>query len=150
MLQREDFAAARIRLNTSYDVYTQVHGKNDSHVVDMLNNLAVVCTNVSSNRGIHFCDSQFSNNSRSRFQLDDFAAAEMYINEAIQLAKTYPEMFETGIYHANLGLLYLRKGLLPQARSSCSTARRMAKESNSADGIDQANYCIEQIKAMMG
>lgn len=82
--------------------------------------------------------------------MDDFAAAEMYINEAIQLARLHPEMFQTGIYHANLGLLYLRKGLLPQAQSSCAIARRMANESKSVDGIDQANYCIEQIKSVMG
>lgn len=83
------------------------------------------------------------------FQLEDYAAAEMYINEAIHLARKYPEMYQTGIYHANLGMIYLKKGLLSEARSFCSQARLMAKESKSADGIDQANYCIEQIKATM-
>lgn len=85
-----------------------------------------------------------------RFQLDDLTAAEVYLNEAIQMARKYPEMFQTGIYHANLGLLYLRKSLLPQAQSSCSLARRMAKESDSPEGTKQANYCIDQIKAQMG
>lgn len=76
-------------------------------------------------------------------------AAEVYINGAIQSARKYPEMYQTGIYHANLGMLYLKKGMLAEARKNCSQARRMAKESNSDDGIDQADYCIEQIKAQM-
>lgn len=74
----------------------------------------------------------------------------MYINDAIKLARSYPEMYQTGIYHANLGMLYLKKGLLPEARKSCSQAQRMAEESNSADGVEQANYCIDQINAAMG
>lgn len=48
LMQTGNYTQARNHLTTSYNVYTHIHGTDDPVVVDMLNNLAAVCTNVSS------------------------------------------------------------------------------------------------------
>lgn len=43
---KEKFDEAKVCLNQAYDVLSQIHGKNNPEVATILNNLAVVCTNV--------------------------------------------------------------------------------------------------------
>lgn len=80
--------------------------------------------------------------------MEEFDAAVTYINEAIKLAQNYPKMYETGVYHANRGLIYFRKGLVEAARRSCSMAQGMATKSKSVDGLEQAKYCLDQINGV--
>ena len=80
------------------------------------------------------------------FQLEDYISAEKYLKEAISLATQIPDMTETGVYQANLGLLYLHQGILDQARKFCSTAWHYGKEKNSPDTVAQADFCLDQIK----
>lgn len=49
-----------------------------------------------------------------------------------------------------MGMVYMNKGLLPQAQAFCAQARHLAKENNCADGLAQANYCMEQLKTVIG
>lgn len=37
---------ARENLSDAYNIYTQLHGKTDAEVVDLLNNLAAACLEV--------------------------------------------------------------------------------------------------------
>lgn len=76
--------------------------------------------------------------------------AEVYINEALQLAKQFPELYETGIYHANQGLLYMKKGLMEEAKKACRMALRKAIKSDNEDGKQNAKYCIDQLKDAVG
>lgn len=78
--------------------------------------------------------------------MEEFNEAEKYINLAIAFARNYPELYESGIYHANQGLLYLRRGLEAQARKACSYALQRAEGSKHPEGVEQAKYCLEQIK----
>lgn len=82
-------------------------------------------------------------------QIKDFDAADRYIDEALLLASAYPELLETGIYHANKALICLKKGLLDEARRMCEHADKASKRSNDPDGREQANYCLEQLKKAM-
>lgn len=82
-------------------------------------------------------------------QINDFDAADLYIDEAIVLASAYPELMETGIYHANKALICLKKGLLAEAARFCDHADKATKRSNDPDGIEQAKYCAEQVKKAM-
>lgn len=45
-LRKLDFPKARDLLKNAYEIYTDVHEKENPEVVDLLNNLAVACTNV--------------------------------------------------------------------------------------------------------
>jgi tetratricopeptide (TPR) repeat protein len=82
------------------------------------------------------------------FQLNDFAMAEAYLQEAIELAKQMPELVDSGIFQVNLGLLYLQQGLLARAKDVCSLAWKVGSKMKSQETIHQANYCLDQIKLM--
>lgn len=61
------------------------------------------------------------------------------------MAKEYPELLATGIYQANKGLICLRKGLIKEAKDSCTKALKIASKSEAKEGEKQAKYCLEQI-----
>lgn len=46
LMVQEKFDDAKVCLTQAYDVHCQIHGKNNPEVATLLNNLAVVCTNV--------------------------------------------------------------------------------------------------------
>lgn len=46
LMQLNRFDEAKRNFVDSLAVYTEIHGRNDPEVVSLLNNLAVVCTNV--------------------------------------------------------------------------------------------------------
>ena len=79
-------------------------------------------------------------------QVNDFDSAEQYIDEALVLASAYPELMETGIYHANKALICLRKGLLDDAKILCNHANKASQRSNDPDGKEQAKYCQEEVE----
>lgn len=79
-------------------------------------------------------------------QVDDLVGAEVYINEAIELSKQFPELIDSGIFQANQGMIFIRRGLLDQAKKTCSLAWRMAKNAKNEDGMEQADYCLKQLK----
>lgn len=78
--------------------------------------------------------------------MNDFDSADQFIDEAILLASAYPELMETGIYHANKALICLRKGLLDEAQRYCKHADQASRRSNDPDGKEQAKYCLEQVE----
>lgn len=46
LMQLGHYVEAKGHFAEALDIYTQIHGKNNPEVVSLLNNLAVVCTNV--------------------------------------------------------------------------------------------------------
>lgn len=81
------------------------------------------------------------------FQLGELDAAEKYLNDAIELANEFPEFVESAVFKANLGLVYLKKGLIQKASEICGLTWRLGQKNNHAEVIDQATYCLDQIKA---
>lgn len=65
-------------------------------------------------------------------------------------SRNHPELYESGVYEANRGLVYLKKGLISQAQKSCENALRQAKRSQNPDGIEQSTFCLDEIKAATG
>lgn len=78
--------------------------------------------------------------------MGDTTNAKKYLEEALTLAKDFPDMIEAGVLKANLGLLYLYDGMLDKAKEVCSLAWREGKKQNSKDTMDQASYCLDEIK----
>lgn len=79
-------------------------------------------------------------------QVNDFDSADIYIDEALALVSAYPDMLNTGIYHANKALICLKKGLLPDAERYCRHACRVSEQSKDPDGLEQAKYCLEELE----
>ncbi|XP_058057963.1 tetratricopeptide repeat protein 19 homolog, mitochondrial [Anopheles bellator] len=125
LMECKRFSEAKQAFLQAYDAYTEIHGKLTEEGLTILNNLSVACSN-----------------------LEDYTSAERFLNEAIALAAQIPDLSEAGVYKANLGLLYLQQGLLRQAHEFCTFAWRYGKHHKHEETVIQANYCLEQIKAM--
>lgn len=78
-------------------------------------------------------------------QVDDLEAAEKYMDEAMERAKNYPELLNTGVYQANKGLICIKKGLIAEATQQCNDALRAARKYEIREGQEHAKYCLEQI-----
>lgn len=77
--------------------------------------------------------------------MGDINGAKEYLEEALELAGQLPEMAEFAVLKANLGLLYLKQGLLQQAKDACAFAWRLGKKMDSSQAIEQADYCLNLI-----
>lgn len=86
-------------------------------------------------------------NNSLQFQLGEFDVAEKYLNQAIELAKEFPEFVESAVFKANLGLVYLKKGLISQASDICTYTWRVGQQNQHAEIIEQSGYCLDQVKA---
>lgn len=64
----------------------------------------------------------------------------------MELAKELPEFVEAAIFKANLGIVYLKKGLFQKATSLCTATWRIGQKYNHGAIMDQSSYCLEQIK----
>lgn len=73
-------------------------------------------------------------------------AAEVYLAEALELVKNFPELESSGIFQANRGILLMKQGLVQQAKTLCSNAWRLATNNQNKNGLDQANYCLKQLE----
>lgn len=122
-METNNFESARNYLNNSYEIYLKFHDKITEESILMLNNLGVVCTN-----------------------LNDLSSAEDYLNKALEYAKEIPNLIEIGVIQANLGIVYLKKGLINKAKDICGLAWRLGKQHENETVLQQANYCIEQLK----
>lgn len=78
--------------------------------------------------------------------MKNYEEAHKYIDEAIVLASAYPDMIETGIYHANKGLICMKEGLLEDAEKMCRHAKKASARSNHPDGQEQAKYCLDEFQ----
>lgn len=81
--------------------------------------------------------------------MNDITNAKKYLEEALTLAKDFPDMIEAGVLRANLGLLYLHDGMLDKAKEVCALAWREGKLKNFKETMEQASYCLDEIKKAM-
>lgn len=80
------------------------------------------------------------------FQTKEFDTAEAYIEEALIVAVNYPELLETGIYHANKGLILLKRQFWSGAGLECKHAESLSKKSKNAYVSEKSKYCLEQVE----
>lgn len=80
----------------------------------------------------------------------DLDLAEKYINEALTYASGFPELIDSGIYHANKGLILLKRNLYEDASRFCKHAMKIATQTQNGDGKEQAEYCLKQIDKFIG
>lgn len=78
--------------------------------------------------------------------MNNFSEAKGYILKALELIKTIKESSEEAVLKANLGIIYLREGLINEAKLSCSSAWKVAKSQNNGPGMEQAEHCLNEIK----
>lgn len=123
LMDKQLFADARKHFQEAYDIYVEIHGTKTEEAVMLLNYLSVAAS-----------------------ETGDVVSAITYLKDAIKLANEFPKMVEIGVYHANLGLLYLKQGLTNEALEACKLARRLGIKYSDKDSVELADYCIEELK----
>lgn len=144
LMQLNATEEAKKAMEVAHSTYLEIHGKLSEEGLLLLNNLGVVCTQV---RGVVRLTGNELISENFPFQLGELDAAEKYLNEAIELAKEFPDFVESAVFRANLGLVYLKKGLVEKAHEICTFTWRMGHQKNHAEVIEQSGYCLDQIKA---
>lgn len=81
--------------------------------------------------------------------MNDYDSALAYIDDAIVKASAYPDLLESGIYHANKGLICLKKGLIQIGEKFCQHAEKLSHRSDDPDGKAQAKYCMDEYQKFM-
>uniref|UniRef100_A0A336LP89 CSON009544 protein n=1 Tax=Culicoides sonorensis TaxID=179676 RepID=A0A336LP89_CULSO len=123
LMDKNLYKLARENFEEAYKIYTKLHGEKTLEGVMILNNLSVACS-----------------------EMDDVAGAIENLKKVLELAKEIPKLTEIGIFHANLGLLYLKQSLLNEATEACKLGYRLGHQMENKDAMKQASYCLDRIK----
>ncbi|XP_011200348.2 tetratricopeptide repeat protein 19 homolog, mitochondrial [Bactrocera dorsalis] len=120
------YADAKKSFQEAYDTLVEVYGRINEESITILNNLSVACVN-----------------------LEEYELAKKYLMDALELVKELKDTAQEGVLQANLGLIYLREGLIAKAKEACSLAWRIGKNSKNLDAVEQAEYCLNEIKSFV-
>ncbi|XP_068140837.1 LOW QUALITY PROTEIN: tetratricopeptide repeat protein 19 homolog, mitochondrial [Drosophila tropicalis] len=126
LMKQGKYKEAKNLFKEAYDILIEVYGSVNEASLTILNNISVAYVN-----------------------LENYAEAKETLLQAMSLAKELKDVTQEGILQANLGLVYLREGLLKQAEAACKLAWKMGKKHQNSDAIEQAEYCLNEIKSFM-
>ncbi|KAH8324508.1 hypothetical protein KR074_008951 [Drosophila pseudoananassae] len=126
LMKQGNYAEARKLFKEAYDTLVDVYGTVNDASVTILNNISVAYVN-----------------------LEKYAEARETLLLAMDLAKELKDVTQEGILQANLGLIYLREGLMKQAENACRLAWKMGKQHGNPDALEQAEYCLNEIKTTL-
>jgi tetratricopeptide (TPR) repeat protein len=83
-------------------------------------------------------------------ELEMFDKAEMYLKQAIEIAKKLsPPVEDVSAFEANLGMLFLKQKLTENALNQCKLAWKTAIMHKNKDSQDAAEKCLDQVKKAM-
>ncbi|XP_034119700.1 tetratricopeptide repeat protein 19 homolog, mitochondrial isoform X1 [Drosophila sulfurigaster albostrigata] len=126
LMKQGKYDEARKLFKEALDILIGVYGTLNDASVTILNNISVAYVN-----------------------LEQYAEARETLLQALSMAKELKDTAQEGIIQANLGLVYLREGLLKEAENFCKLAWKTGKKQENADAIEQAEYCLNEIKSCM-
>lgn len=64
----------------------------------------------------------------------------------MEVSKEFPDFVEAAVFKANLGLVYLKRGLIAKAKEICTLTWRIGQKNNHAAVMEQSSYCLDQVK----
>ncbi|XP_055917675.1 tetratricopeptide repeat protein 19 homolog, mitochondrial isoform X2 [Eupeodes corollae] len=126
LVEQQNYKEAMKCFHEAYDIFIERYGEAYSELVPILNNLSVAALGLA-----------------------DTKSAKEYLKQALELIKKIPEATNEGVLQANLGLVYLHDGLVEQAKTTCVYAYRLGKQMKDDESVEQANYCLDEIKKVM-
>ncbi|KRT79706.1 Tetratricopeptide repeat-containing protein, partial [Oryctes borbonicus] len=123
LLDRGDVKTSLIHLKEAYKTCCDLRGRKDSQSMLLLNDLGITC-----------------------WRAGDLESAEDFLKQAIEIGSTMEDQSYVGIFLANLGLIYLQKGMFDIAKKYCKDAWTIGRKFNNTETVEQANYCFEQVE----
>ncbi|TDG43895.1 hypothetical protein AWZ03_009701 [Drosophila navojoa] len=126
LMKQGKYEEARNLFTEALNILVDVYGYLNDASVTILNNISVAYVN-----------------------LEKYAEAKETLLRALNIAKELKDTAQEGVIQANLGLVYLREGLLAEAEDFCKLAWKIGKSNSNADALEQAEYCLNEIKSYM-
>ncbi|XP_008193607.2 tetratricopeptide repeat protein 19 homolog, mitochondrial [Tribolium castaneum] len=127
LLDVGDVKQALIHLREAYNACKRTKGRNSEQSMLLLNDLGT-----------------------TSFRAGDIDNAQGYLKEAITVGREVEDKSHLGVIHANLGLILLEKGVAKEAEKYCKEAWKLGKKFENNESVEQANYCFDQIKLVLG
>lgn len=81
-------------------------------------------------------------------ELKEFAKAEKYLLQAIEIAKQL-KLGDISPYQVNLGMLYIKQKLIEKAQVSCRSAWQVARKYDNPEALLGAEKCLDQVKNVL-
>ncbi|XP_017069974.2 tetratricopeptide repeat protein 19 homolog, mitochondrial isoform X1 [Drosophila eugracilis] len=126
LMKQGKYLEAKNLFKEAFDTLIDVYGAVNDASVTILNNISVAYVN-----------------------LEKYTEARETLLQAMELTKELKDATQEGILQANLGLVYLREGLMKQAENACRLAWKLGKQYQNPDAIEQAEYCLNEIKTTL-
>ncbi|KMY90927.1 tetratricopeptide repeat protein 19 homolog, mitochondrial isoform X1 [Drosophila simulans] len=126
LMKQGKYLEAKNLFKEAFDTLINVYGAVNDASVTILNNISVAYVN-----------------------LEKYTEARETLLEAMELTKELKDATQEGILQANLGLVYLREGLMSQAENACRLAWKLGKQHQNPDAVEQAEYCLNEIKTTL-
>lgn len=108
----------------AYDLCVQINGMNNEETVVLLNDLGTIC-----------------------FVQNDLDSAISYLSQAVSIGNKLPEMEDFGSVLINLGTVYMKKGMMKEAKQVYQDAWKNAKKHNNFEVLKEANTCLDELKS---
>lgn len=108
----------------AYDLCVEINGMNSEEVVVLLNDLGTLC-----------------------FVQNDLDSAISYLTQAVTIGNKLPHMEDFGSILINLGTMYVKKGMVEEAKQIYQDAWKNAKKHNNVQVLKEASSCIDELKS---
>ncbi|XP_072377122.1 tetratricopeptide repeat protein 19 homolog, mitochondrial-like isoform X2 [Diabrotica undecimpunctata] len=123
LLDKGDVNKSLVHLKEAHKICSEIVGENSDQAVLLLNDLGT-----------------------TSFRAEDMVNAEKYLKEAVSIGQQLEDKSNLGVVQANLGLVLLEKGIVDLAEKNCKEAWHLGKKHDNSESINQASYCLDQIK----
>lgn len=144
-MKQGKYAEAKNLFKEALEILVGVYGNLNEASVTILNNISVAYVNVS----MHKFEVTTSLLIIQILQLENYVEAKETLLKALEIAKELNDAVQEGVIQANLGLVYLREGLPKEAEKFCKLAWKLGKSQKNAHAIEQAEYCLSEIKSSL-
>lgn len=102
LLDRGDVQKSLMLLKGAYNVCKEVTDENSEQRMLLLNDLGI-----------------------TSWRAGDLDAAQQFLGEAVTMSESIDDKSHAGVVHANLGLIFLEKGITREAEKYCNQAWRL-------------------------
>ncbi|XP_008212523.1 tetratricopeptide repeat protein 19 homolog, mitochondrial [Nasonia vitripennis] len=126
LLNMARYSEAMNFMQKAYDLCVKLNGELHEQCVVLLNDLGSIS-----------------------FMKGNLDEAIEYLNKAAEIGKQLPDMEDIASIHVNLGNVYLKKGLLDEAKKCCAKGWKLSKDKNNYESLDEAKACLDEVNKLL-
>ncbi|XP_058804758.1 tetratricopeptide repeat protein 19 homolog, mitochondrial [Phymastichus coffea] len=113
-------------MEKAYDLCVKLNGEIHEQSVVLLNDLGSIC-----------------------FIKGNLDEAINFLSKAAEIGANLPDMEDLSSIHINLGNVYIKKGLLDEAKKCCTTGWRLSKSKKNLETLEEAKTCLDEVNKLL-